>query len=50
MLEGRFARIGRIRNRDHIPMGTEMFPKNGVVGFANLPALEVEVGSPPRAT
>jgi len=25
-------------------MGPEMLPENGVVGLANLPALEVEVG------
>lgn len=49
-MERRSARVGRIGNGDHIPMGTEVFPKNRIVGFANLPALEVEVASPPRAT
>lgn len=43
MLEWWLTRIGGVRDGDYIPMGPEMFTKNGVVGLANLPALEVEV-------
>lgn len=50
MLEGWSARIGRIRNGNHIPMGTEMFPENRIVGLANLPALGAEAASLLRAT
>ena len=44
MLKWRLPRISGIRDGDHIPMGPEMLPKDRVVGFADLAALEVEVG------
>jgi len=41
MLEWWFPRISRVRDGDHIPMGPEMLPENGVVGFADFAALGV---------
>ena len=39
-----FSRVGGVRDGDYIPMGPEMFPENRIIGFADLPALAVEMG------
>ena len=40
MLEWRPSRVGGVRDRDYIPMSPKMLAENGVVGFADFPALE----------
>jgi len=44
MLERWPTGIGGVRDGYYIPMGPEMLPENGIVGFADLSALGVEVG------
>ena len=44
MLEWWLPRVSGVRDRDYIPMGPKMLPENGVIRFADFPALEVEVG------
>jgi len=44
MLERWLPRVGRIRDGDHIPMGSEVLPKNGIIGFADFPALGAKAG------
>lgn len=39
MLKGWFLRVSGVRDGDHIPMGSEMLPENGIIGFANFAAL-----------
>ena len=39
MLEWWFPRVSRVRDGDYIPVASEVFPENGIVGFADFPAL-----------
>jgi hypothetical protein len=43
MLEWWLPRVGRVRDRDYVPMGSEVLPENRIIGFADFPALDVEV-------